>query len=389
MVANLILRTEQALPAHVRALLHDDPPPGVWHLPSHVRASNPFRFASTVSLIVLVGVVILCLSTVLTASRFRSEGIAITLGLVLFASGIHWWCRRGLAKSVRLEEDVKAGRIRYGLWITPQHVLVHDQEGVNCVARQDIARLYVYNSGRPPIDLLVLALHNKATVSVLVNALDGWAGQAARLQQEVQARLFAQLGITAQEVREIVAHYPPKPEAFWQMMRQLDALAQQLKLDAAGNAALCEMVDVALNAWPDESRVTSDSWFMLTEIDSSYEYGVNACSSGTAYLGFLAHPSWRLPLCRRVFFDQAQSIFPTVESVQKCAATFRAVPLTVIEFTGGINGPVFDAFLDWAATKPLKALVANDYSTDRNSVSNLYANQRKALEVFKAAHGLS
>ena len=65
------------------------------------------------------------------------------------------------------------------------------------------------------------------------------------------------------------------------------------------------------------------------------------------------------------------------------------MPLTVIEFTGGINGPVFDAFLDWAATKPLKALVANDYSTDRNSVSNLYANQRKALEVFKAAHGLS
>lgn len=382
-----IQRTEISLPTDVRALLHGAPPPVVWHLPSHVRVSQPFRFARAVSAVVLAGAVALFLGTLLTATRFRSESMAITLSLVLLAAGMHWLCQRGLSKSIRLQDDIASGRIHHGLWITPQHVLVHDLEGLRCVARCDIASLHIYHSGRPPIDLLILTLHNKATLSVLVNALDGWAGQAERLQREVQARLFAPLGITAQEVQDMAARCQPTL-AFRELLRWLDDTAQRLALDAAGKTALCEMADAALRSWPDPSRIADAARFMLTEIDGSYEYGVNACGGETAYLGFLTHPSWLLPLCRRVCFDEAQRIFPSTQSVHDCAATFQAVPLRVIEFTGGFEGQVLGIFLEWAASKPLKALLAHDYSTERNSVANLTTAQREELARFKVARGL-
>lgn len=191
MAESLILRAEDELPPDVRALLHGSPTEGVWHLPSHMRLGNPFRFAAAVSLVVLVTMTGLFFITIFTATRFRSEGFAITLSLVLFSAGIHWLCRRGKAKAVRLEEDLKAGRVRHGLWITPKHVMVHDlDEGVRCVRRLDISKTHIYHSGRPLVDLLVLTLTNRQTVRILVNGLDGWAGQADRLRDEVETRLF-------------------------------------------------------------------------------------------------------------------------------------------------------------------------------------------------------
>ncbi len=195
MAETLILRTEDGLPPDVRTLLHGPPPGGVWYLPSHPRYSNPFRFAAAVSLVVLITVTVLFLITVFTATRVRSEGFAITLGLVLFSAGIHWLCRRGKAKGVRLEADLKEGRLRHGLWITPEHVLVHDlDEGIRCMRRSDISKTHIYHSGRPPMDLLVLTLTNRQTIRILVNGLDGWTGQADRLRSEVETRLFAKQG---------------------------------------------------------------------------------------------------------------------------------------------------------------------------------------------------
>lgn len=195
MAETLILRAETALPADVRALLHGALPEGVWHLPSHPRLSNPFRFATAASLVVLVAMMGLFFITVFTASRFRSEGFTITLGLVLFSAGIHWLCRRGKARAVRLDEDLKADRVRYGLWITPNHVVVRDlDEGIRCVRSLDIANTHIYRSGHPPFDLLVLTMTNRQTVRILVNGLDGWTGQADRLHKEVERRLFAKQG---------------------------------------------------------------------------------------------------------------------------------------------------------------------------------------------------
>lgn len=195
MAETLILRAEEGLPADVRALLHGSHPEDVWHLPSHPRLSNPFRFAAAASLVALVAMTVLFLFTVLTATRFRSEGFAITLSLVLFSAGIHWLCRHGRARAVRLEEDLKAGRVHYGLWITPNHLVVRDlDEGIRCVRRPDIAETHIYRSGHPPLDLLVLTLTNRQTVRILVNGLDGWAGQADRLRSGVEARLFAKQG---------------------------------------------------------------------------------------------------------------------------------------------------------------------------------------------------
>ena len=54
MANNLILRHDRELPPDIRALLRGLAPDTVWHLPSHPQIGNPFRLATTVSLVFLV-----------------------------------------------------------------------------------------------------------------------------------------------------------------------------------------------------------------------------------------------------------------------------------------------------------------------------------------------
>ena len=129
---------------------------------------------------------------------------------------------------------------------------------------------------------------------------------------------------------------------------------------------------------------------MLTEDSSTYEYGAGQTGSDKSYQGFKkGDASWLLPLCRTVYFNEAESIFPNVASVDGCASTFQGVPLTVIEFTGGMDQAVFEAFLEWTKTKPLIILRACNYSTERNSLSNLRAASAAVLADFKKRHNLA
>ncbi len=393
MSADLILRTETELPADARALLHGPPTADVWHVGSQPRLGNPFRFATAVTRVLLLALLALFVITAWESGRrgrLLNEGFFITLSLVVVAAGMHGLCARFKAKALRLEADMQAGRVRFGLWLTPTHVLVHDHdEGIRGVARQDIAQTHVYHSGRPPVDLLIFTLTSGQPVRVLVNALTGRAGKAEALRAEVDAWLQPGIGITAAEVWQSAALYL-KHQRFGEFAQSMAGVAERLKLDGAGRAALLTMADAALAEWPDEARGASEEWFIHSEIDGTYEYGVNnAAIGGTTYHGFKTNTAhWLLPLCRTVYFHEGESIFPDIASVQDCATTFQAVPLTVIHLTGGMADEVFDAFLAWAATKPLRTLVARDYSTARNSVSDLSAPQRQQLAEFKQQHHL-
>lgn len=393
MVENLILRKESELPADVRALMHAPPPDGVWHLPSHPRIGNPFRVAAAIALVLLIGMLAFFVMANVDAwqrGNYRSGVLLITLGFVLFPASLYWLCRRAKVKAENLEADLEAGRVRHGLWLTPHHVLVRDGEGICCARRQDIAKTHVYHAGGGRPDLLVLTLTNQQRIYITVPALDGLRGQAEKLREEFEKHLAVNPGITAEEMRHASEfHLPWKNFSYF--IRWLDGEAVRLKSGDAEKAILLTMANEALAAWPDKARSTLDDWSMLIEINSTYEYGGAQAGPDQWYHGFktkgFAH--LLLPLCRSVCFNEAENIFPTVASVQDCAAVFQDVPLTMIEFTGGMEADVFDAFLAWAATKPLKTLTSRNYSTQRNSVSNLRDHLRKKLADFKAQHQLA
>jgi hypothetical protein len=386
---SLIIRKENALPADVRALLHAPPPAGVWHCPSHLALGTPFRAAATLTLVLLIGALAFFVMVNVDAwnrGNLRSEGFFITLGITVLPAVLYALARRAKAKAERLEADIKAERLRFGLWLTPQYVLVHEGDQlIQCARRQDIAKSYVYHAGGGRPDLLVLELTNTSKVYIAVRWLDGWAKQEERLKAEFDSRLAAPPGFTAEDMRRRSDHY--KPDGFSPFIRELDNDAQRLNSGSSEKAALLSMAEAALAAWPDKSRRAMDEWFMHTEVNATYEYGGSQSGSEKRYQGFIKGPSfWLLPLCRSVNFDEAESIFPNVAAVQDCAAALQGVPLTTIEFTGGMDDDVLDAFLAWSATLPLKALTASNYSTERSSVSNLSDRQRKKLADFKAVH---
>ena len=392
MAENLILRNESDLPADVRALLHAPPPDGVWHLPSHPRIGNPFRAAAGIALVLLLGMLAFFAMVNADAWRhgnLRSEGFLITLGMVLLPAGLWWLCRRAKVKAEKLEADLRAGRVRFGLWLTREHVLVRDGEGIACARREHIAETHAYHAGGGRLDLLVLTLRNAQKLFIAVPALDGWHGQADKLRDEFEKRRTFNPGITAGEMQRLADLHLPKTQ-FCEFIRWLDGEALRLKSDPAEKAALLAMADAALAAWPDQRRSALDEWFLNFEIDGTWEYGVNAIGGGTTWHGFKKRDAhWLLPLCRTVYFNEVENIIPTVPSVHDCAETFFDVPLTIIEFTGGMNPLVFATFLGWALSKPLIILTSRDYSTQRNSVSNLSDHLRQRLADFKAQHRLA
>ena len=392
MAENLILRNESDLPGDVRALLHAPPPDGVWHLPSHPRIGNSFRAAAAVALVVLLGMLAFFAMVNVDAWRhgnLRSEGFLITLGMVLLPAGLWWLCRRAKVKAEKLEADLQAGRVRFGLWLTREHVLVRDCEGIACARRDDIAKTHTYHAGGGRPDLLVLTLTNRQTIYISAPALDGWRGRADRLRDEFEKHLTVNPGITAEEMQRIADLHLPKTK-FCEFIRWLDGEALRLKSDPAEKAALLAMADAALAAWPDQRRSALDEWFLNFEIDGTWEYGVNAVGGGTISHGFKKRDAhWLLPLCRAVCFQESENILQAPSDVHDCAETFFDVPLTNIEFTGGMNPLVFATFLGWALSKPLIILTSRDYSTQRSSVSNLSDHLRQRLADFKAQHRLA
>ena len=388
----LILRHENELPPDVRALLHGPAPDTVWHLPSHPRIGNPFRVAATVSLVVLIPTLILFLMTAyesVNAARFRSEGILITGSMLLFAAGLYWLCWRAKKKAERLEADLGAGRVRFGLWLTAQHVLVHDSEGICCARRSDIAATHIYRAGGGRPHLLVVTLTNQQKIYVIVNSLDGWAGQAEKLRDTFAARLMMNPDIRIEHVQQIADRCLPAKN-FSEFVRWLNEEVQRVRPSPQETAALLAAADAALASWPDSARSPNNEAFMFVESNGVWEYGVNSNGgSDTLYRGFKkGDASWLLPLCRAAYFFEAENIFPTVASVRDCAATFQDVPLTEIHFTGGMEPVVFDAFLAWVATKPVQVLEARDYRPEPNTLSNLRDGLKTQLVAFKQQHGL-
>jgi hypothetical protein len=325
---DIILRGEDALPEELSALLREPPPDGVWHLPGHPPETANLGFAQRV---------VRALKTVAGRSRHETPPLD--------------------------DEGLEDGDGRFGLWLTEEHLLLVDDQGVRAARREDIVGLRarrVRRLGLRTRDLLVFELR-QGRLYFSVNSLDGWAGRAEELRAEAGRRL--KMGRARTDALEEFA----ADRQFDGFVGWLESEVRRLQPDAAGRAQLLELTAVALSSWPDETRRAPPDWFLADEADGSGRRGFARDEA-----------SWLLPLSRAATFEAA-SHFPDAASVADCALTFRNVPLTGIELDGSVGDGPFEALLLWAATKPLRTLTM----TDANK------SQQMRLADFKREHGIA
>ena len=107
--------------------------------------------------------------------QFKNEGVFITFMMFAFMFSLFLLCRRNLKKSKLHQQKMNSGEVKYGLWITPTHLLIHFMNGgLECIEKKDIAHLEIYNSGRPRIDMVVVRLHNKQVIRIVSDWLVGY-----------------------------------------------------------------------------------------------------------------------------------------------------------------------------------------------------------------------
>ena len=73
-------------------------------------------------------------------SEFRNEGVFITFLLFFLMFCLFLVCKRYFNYSKKRQKQIETGEIKFGLWLTPTHILTHDfNEGVRAVEKKNIA----------------------------------------------------------------------------------------------------------------------------------------------------------------------------------------------------------------------------------------------------------
>jgi len=193
-MASPIIRKEAALPGDLQKLLGKDfvPSAKVWYLASSYKPQSLARIAFKVFLPIFIGTVLFFLIEayyLLTGEAHNNEGFMIALIMFLFSAfmqGIFWLYLR---KMTRLTAAIASGEVRFGLWITPSHLLHKDMEGLQCVEKHEIESTSIYYSGRPRVDMVVLTLRNKQKIYIVSDWLVGYYRKVELLKKEIDERL--------------------------------------------------------------------------------------------------------------------------------------------------------------------------------------------------------
>lgn len=283
----------------------------------------------------------------LAHEAIRSEMIGISLAIAVLPLGLTLLSLRYVRAAKKLQKSIENREFLLGLWITPSHIIQRDlNEGLQCVARKDIDRLEIYQSGRPPLSMCIIHLHNGQRLRVVANWLDGHEGKIMELHGFLTKKLILQarfaepidaffrdlqaggLGIRAGETRW---------DALMRFLEQF-RLTQRKLLQPEDYACLLTHIDKALDQWDIRERVAPQNWWQVFVSDGDWEYGVNGVGVSRDYFnGFKVppHADWRLPLARCARFES--------QGDMRC---------TYAEFLNSFrNTAAFDSLvaLDWAS----------------------------------------
>jgi hypothetical protein len=244
-------------------------------------------------------------------SEFRNEGVIITFIIFAFMSLMLLLCASYLRRSKRLQERIASGEIRYGMWITPTHLLSHDlNEGLKCVAKKEIASLDIYRSGRPPhLEMVLVQLNNKQVIRIAADWLVGYYKKVDALKELIERKLLSD------KIRlDVIDHFlnscstpDSRHNRFFQLARFVENYDEQNKLDPAEKSELINYVNKNIGGWSPAERVAEQEWWVEINTVENWEYGVNGVTWYQEVKGFPKEPHWMMPLARSAVLESEQA----------------------------------------------------------------------------------
>ena len=391
-MASLIIRKEEYLPEEVKNLtgknFNPAQHPEIIYIPGSINAESlakiPYYMCAVLSSLTGIFFLYTCISAIIYWSRygaFRNEGPFISFIMFAFMSGLFLLCRRYLKKSKKMQQQIANGEIRFGFWITPTHMICHDMnEGWNCVLKADIASVEIYKSVRPPLDMVVLHLHNKQQMRIVANWLNGYYKKVEDLKILIESKLFSgkiKPGVIDDFIRQ---HSIPNEmnNRFELLIIFAERYNKDHNLTGREKQELITYLNKKIEAWPAEERLAKEDWWVDFNIDDSYAYGVNMAGI-KEFRGYYKNPNWLMPLAKTAIldFDMADLIAEKNADSFVEANSFEGLEALILKIT--VCDYCIEKIMASGKFSHLKKLVTPGLNT-------FDPNMRKKFEDWKTEH---
>ncbi len=315
-MTSLIIRKEEDLPENLKGLIGENfepvRHPEILYIPGSFNvvglAKIPYYICAVLSSLAGISFLYTCISAIIYWSKygvFRNEGTFITFMMFALVFGLFLLCRRYLKKSKKLQQQIATGQIRFGLWITPTHLLCHDMnEGWNCVSKADIGYLDIYKSSRPPIDMVVLHLHNKQQMRIVATWLNGYYQKVEELKLLIESKLVSEK-IKPGEIDNFINQHNTSNEKnnrFSLLIIFVERYNKDHNLTGQEKHELIAYINKKIETWAAEDRVAKEDWWVDIDVDESYQYGVNSAIT-KEFRGYYKDPNWMMPLAKTATLD--------------------------------------------------------------------------------------
>ena len=278
-----------------------------------------------------------------TGKTRNNEGVVITF-LMLFTMFLLFLLSRFyLNKSIKQQKAIDNGEIKYGLWITPTHILNHDfNEGIQCIAKQDIVSLNVYKSIRPPVDMLIIKTDTGETMRIAANWLENT--DINSLHTLIENKIMSDKIKTVQIDYFLTSHNVPsvRYSRFFSLCRFLEVYNNENMLNFEERNQLVSYVNKKITHWSSSERIAEENWFMDIDAQENWEYGVNGITSSKEFLGYLPVGYWLMPLAKVVIIDFDKADLMYSQSVEQF---IHSTAFENIEFLN-IKIPINDYFIE-------------------------------------------
>lgn len=336
-MSNVILTRPEQLPRELADLLGGDfrPElrPTILYIPSNLTPQGIANVAFFLSLTLTIPGLLFLLGQLFAETSVGTGIAALMLVLPATLTGLSWRYRQ---KAQQRQALMASGEHRMGLWVTPTHLMWRDLERLECVARKEITRLEMYQSGRPPLGIVVVHLHNGQRLRIVAEWLVGWAGKVTELHGMLTERLVLRQAL-AKPMRALLVQPPREGETRWQaLMRGLE----QLRVDhhaewrAFDEQNVRAVVNKLLENWPDREREAEPRWWLQFVSEGTWEYGVNGVGAAVEqFAGFKTLLDWKLPLARYARYEVVGDLACTSEQYRESFLHSLAfADLTQVEF---------------------------------------------------------
>jgi len=315
-MTNLILKKEEDLPAGLQNLTGKNfipaGHPEIIYIPGTFNVQSlakiPYYLCAVMSFFAGIFFLYTVVSEIINwhkNTRFRSEGVMITFIMFAFMFGLFLLCRRYLKKSTILQQKINSGEKRFGLWITPGHLLTNDlNEGMRCVAKKEIEHLETYFSGRPQLDMVLVYLHNKQQMRIVADWLSGYYRKSGDLKTLIESKLISgkiNTGVIDGFINTLGTP-GEKQNRFFLLTSFIEKYTKENGLDTQEKNDLILYVNQKIKNWLPAERLAEESWWVDFTIDDSYVYGVNSATI-KEFRGYQKEPYWLMPLAKTAVLD--------------------------------------------------------------------------------------